>query len=159
MQKLSTYLLKLVLILIGALALFLAFFLPPREGRAQDLNLFEIYFDPLIITGFVLVGILIFGLLKAFTLLTLISKKKVFTPSAVKQLKNIKLASIFSVAIIFLGVVYIGISHDPSDDPAGFIALSLGISFCGIIIAAAASLFEELLKGAIDIKYENDLTI
>jgi len=55
--------------------------------------------------------------------------------------------------------IYIRISHNKEDDPAGFLAICIVTTFISIVIATAAAIFEKILQNAIDMKSENDLTI
>lgn len=60
---------------------------------------------------------------------------------------------------IVMAVLYILTSHNTDDDPAGFIAMGIVTTFISIVIATAAAVFEKLLQNAVDIKFENDLTV
>jgi hypothetical protein len=55
--------------------------------------------------------------------------------------------------------LYIKISHHEDDDPAGFLAMCMVITFVSIVVATAAAIFEKILQNALDMKSENDLTI
>jgi hypothetical protein len=55
--------------------------------------------------------------------------------------------------------VYIRIFHSKEDDPAGFIAICIVTTFASVVVATVAAIFEKILQNAIDIKFENDLTI
>lgn len=55
--------------------------------------------------------------------------------------------------------LYIKISHNKEDDPAGFLAMCIVTTFVCIVVATAAAIFEKILQNAIDMKSENDLTI
>ena len=54
---------------------------------------------------------------------------------------------------------YIVLTHHPDDDPAGFMALCLMGSFASLVIATAFAIFEKLLRKAVELKSENELTI
>ena len=55
--------------------------------------------------------------------------------------------------------LYIKLSHNKDDDPAGFLAICIVTTFASIVVATAAAIFEKILQNAIDMKSENDLTI
>jgi hypothetical protein len=55
--------------------------------------------------------------------------------------------------------LFIKLSHNKDDDPAGFLAICIVTTFVSIVVATAAAIFEKILQNAIDMKSENDLTI
>jgi hypothetical protein len=58
-----------------------------------------------------------------------------------------------------VAALFIKISHNEEDDPAGFLAMCIVTTFASIVVATAAAIFERILQNAIDMKSENDLTI
>jgi len=56
-----------------------------------------------------------------------------------------------------VSVVFV-IFGDKDDRPAG-VFMRILITFPSIVIATAAAIFERILKNAVDIKSENDLTV
>ena len=58
-----------------------------------------------------------------------------------------------------MAALYIRIFHAKDDDPAGFIAICIVATFISIVIATAAAVFEKLLRTAVEMKSENDLTV
>ena len=159
MKRVSIIFLQAVIVLIGIVVLAMMIRLPLTEGRAANLDLFSIYFDPLII--YVYVGSILFfiALYKAFKLLGYIGQNKVFSSNAVNTLKSIKYCALVLSILIVLAGVFIRIFHSKEDDPAGFIGMCIVTTFVCIVIATAAAIFEKLLQNAIDMKSENDLTI
>ena len=159
MKRVSILFLQAVIVLIGIVVLAMMIRLPLTEGRAANLDLFSIYFDPLII--YVYVGSILFfiALYKAFKLLGYIGQNKVFSSNAVNTLKSIKYCALVLSILIVLAGVFIRIFHSKEDDPAGFIGMCIVTTFVCIVIATAAAIFEKLLQNAIDMKSENDLTI
>jgi hypothetical protein len=55
--------------------------------------------------------------------------------------------------------LYILIFHDKEDDPAGFLAMCIIVTFISIAVATAVAVLERILQNAVDMKSENDLTI
>ena len=49
--------------------------------------------------------------------------------------------------------------HAADDDPAGFIALSIVLSFACLVAAAAAAVLERVVQSAADLQSEHDLTV
>jgi MFS superfamily sulfate permease-like transporter len=159
MKRISTVFLQAVIVLIGIVALVILIRLPLTEGRAAHLDLFSIYLDPLIVYGYTASIAFFVALYQAFKLLGYIGQNKVFSSNSVRTLKSIKFCAIALSIFIVIAGLYIMLSHNKDDDPAGFIAMCIVTTFVSIIIATAAAIFEKILQNAIDMKSENDLTI
>ena len=159
MKRISTVFLQAVILLIGIVALAILLWFPLTEGRAANLDLFSIYFDPFILYGYAASIAFFVALYNAFKLLGYIGQNKVFSSNAVKTLKSIKYCAIVLSILIVLAGLYIKLFHSKEDDPAGFLAMCIVTTFVSIVVATAAAIFEKLLQTAIDMKSENDLTI
>jgi len=159
MKRISILFLQAVIVLIGIVALIILIRFPLTEGRAQNLDLFSIYTDPLILYGYASSIAFFVALYKAFQLLGCIGQNKLFTPTSVKALRSIKWCAIILCILIAATGIYINIFHHKDDDPAGFTAMSMILIFIGIAIATAVAVLEKILQNAIDMKNENDLTI
>lgn len=159
MKRISIIFLQIVIVLIGVMVLAILIRLPLTEGRAANLDLFSIYFDPFILYGYATSIIFFAALYKVFKLLGYIGQNKVFSSGAVNTLKRIKYYAIVLSVLIVVAGLYIRISHNKEDDPAGFLAICIVTTFVSIVVAAAAAIFQRILQNAIDIKSENDLTI
>lgn len=159
MKRISIIFLQIVIVLIGIVVLAILIRLPLTEGRAANLDLFSIYFDPFILYGYATSIIFFSALYKVFKLLGYIGQNKVFSSGAVNTLKRIKYYAIVLSVLIVAAGLYIRISHNKEDDPAGFLAICIVTTFISIVVAAAAAIFQRILQNAIDIKSENDLTI
>ena len=159
MKRISIIFLQTVIVLIGIIALVIMIQLPLTEGRAKNLDLFNIYFDPFILYGYASSIAFFVALYKAFKLLGYIGQNKVFSSNSVEALKSIKYCAIVLSVLIVAAGLYIRISHNKEDDPAGFLAICIVTTFVSIVVATAAAIFEKILQNAIDMKSENDLTI
>lgn len=159
MKRTSIIFLQAVIVLIGIVALAILIRLPLTEGRAANLDLFSIYFDPFILYGYAASIAFFVALYKAFKLLGYIGQNKVFSSSSVKALKSIKYCAIVLSVLIVTAGLYIRIAHNKEDDPAGFLAICIVTTFVSVVVATAAAIFEKILQNAIDMKSENDLTI
>ena len=159
MKKTSIIFLQAVIVLIGIVALVILIRFPLTEGRATNLDLFSIYFDPFILYGYAASITFFVALYKAFKLLGYIGQNKVFSSNSVKALKSIKYCAIVLSVLIAMAGLFIKIFHDKEDDPAGFLAICILTTFIAIVVATAAAIFEKILQNAIDMKSENDLTI
>ena len=159
MKKGSTIFLKVVLVLMVAVALTGLIRFPLSEGRAVNLDLLSIYMDPFIAYIYLASIPFFVALYQSFKLLGYIGENKVFSLSSVKALRNIKYCAIILSAAIIMAAAYIRIFHNKDDDPAGFIAIAILATFISAVVATAAAVFEKLLQTAVDIKSENDLTV
>jgi hypothetical protein len=159
MKRSSIIFLQAVIVLIGIVALAILIRLPLTEGRAANLDLFRIYFDPFILYGYAASIPFFIALYQAFKLLGYIGQNKVFSSNSVRTLKSIKYCAIALSILIVTAGLYIRISHNKEDDPAGFLAICIVTTFVSIVVATAAAIFEKILQKAIDMKSENDLTI
>jgi MFS superfamily sulfate permease-like transporter len=159
MKRSSIIFLQTVIVLIGIVALAILIRFPLTEGRAANLDLFRIYFDPFILYGYAASIAFFIALYQAFKLLGYIGQNKVFSSNSVRTLKSIKYCAIALSILIVTAGLYIRISHNKEDDPAGFLAICIVTTFISIVVATAAAIFEKILQNAIDMKSENDLTI
>ena len=159
MKRSSTILLQVVVVLIGIGALVFMLWEPHIEGRNVHATLFEIYFkDPFLAYAYTTPISFFVALYQAFTLLGYIGRNTVFSLHSVRALRTIKYCALAIVGFIVPAEAYLFIAR-PGDDIAGSVAMGILISFISIVVAAAAAVFERLLQSAVDIKYENDLTV
>lgn len=159
MKKASVVFLQSVVMLIGFIALAMLIWFPLTEGRATHLDLLSIYFDPFILYGYAASVTFFVALYKAFKLLGYIRQNQVFSMSSVKALRSIKYCAIVLCVLIVTAGLFIKLSHDKDDDPAGFLAMCLMTTFVAVVVATAAAIFEKILQNATDMKSENELTI
>jgi len=159
MKRISIIFLQAVIVLTGIVALFVLIRFPLTEGRAQNLDLLSIYFDPFILYGYASSIVFFIALYKAFKLLGYIRQNKLFSQNSVRTLRNIKNCAIILSILIAMAGLYIKIFHNKEDDPAGFLAMSIVMTFIFIAVATALAVLEKILQNAVDMKAENDLTI
>jgi Mn2+/Fe2+ NRAMP family transporter len=159
MKRISILFLQGVIVLVGIVALFIMIRFPLTEGRAENLDLFSIYFDPLILYGYAAAIAFFVALYKASKLLGYIGQNKLFTSNSVRTLRSIKHCAIILSILIVMAGLYIRIFHDKEDDPAGALAMSIVLTFISIAVATAVAVLEKILQNAVDMKSENDLTI
>ncbi len=142
--------------LIGMAARTVLIWFPLTEGRATNLDLFSIYFDPFILYGYATSIAFFVALHQAFKLLGYIGQNKVFSSNSVKALKSIKYCAIALSILIVAAGLYIRMFHNKKDDPAGFLAICIVTTFVSIVVATAAAIFEKILQNAVDMKSELD---
>ena len=142
--------------LIGIVALAIMIRLPLTEGRAENLDLFSIYADPLIMYAYAASVPFFIALYKAFKFLGYIGQNKAFSLSSVRALRSIKYCAIALSVLIVMAGLYIRIYHNKDDDPAGFLAMCIVTTFVSLVVATAAAVFEKILQNGMDIKSENE---
>ena len=158
MKKASTLFLKFVICLIAVGAVIWLIWFPQLEGRAANLDLIDIYKDPLIIYTYIGSIPFFVALYQAFKLLGYIDGNKTFSQSSVNTVRNIKYCAIAFSGFIVLGILYIRLFVE-GDDSAGVTVLGIFTTFASIVIATAAAVFQRLLQNAVELKSENDLTV
>ena len=156
MKRILLLFLQVVIVLIGIATLYLMIRFPLTEGRAQNLDLFSIYFDPFILYGYASSIAFFVALYKAFKLLGYIAQNKLFSPTSVRTLRSIKYCAITLSILIAMGGLYIRIFHNKEDDPAGFLAMCIVTTFISIAVAAAVAMLEKIVQKTIAGKTENN---
>lgn len=154
MKQGSTLFLKGVIVLIGLVVLILCVYVLPRIIGSFDMG----GYDPILLGMYVPAMPFFFALYQAFQLLVYIDKNKAFSNASVKALKNIKYCAIAISALYTAGMPYIFIVAEKDDAP-GVVAIGLLIIFASIIFATFAAVLQKLVKEALEIKSENELTV
>ena len=113
---------------------------------------------PIVIGLYVSVIPFYIALSKAFRLLSYIDKNISFSELSVRALKHIKYCAITIDALYVAMMPFIFLLADKDDAP-GAIIIGMAPIFASTVIAVFAAVLQKLLKNAIDIKSENDLTI
>lgn len=160
MKKSSTIFLQVVIVLIGLGAIALLLWEPRIEGvNAHATTLYQIYFDDPFL-ALVYVGSIPFfvALYQAFKVLGYVRQNKTFSQETVNAFRAIKYCAIIIIGFVAVEEIFI-ILNRGSDDPSGGVFMGILITFGSIVIATAAAMFERILKNAVDIKSENDLTV
>ncbi|MGP7818133.1 DUF2975 domain-containing protein [Niallia sp. 01092] len=160
MKRGSTLFLKIAVILIGIPILALCIFLVPEIAKFAA----ELYPNIASIKYLVFIDLyaaaipFYFALYQAFKLLHYIDKNNAFSQISVKALKKIKYCAIIISSLFVVGMPLFYLVAERDDAP-GIILIGLVIIFASTVIAVFAAVLQMLLKEAIDIKSENDLTV
>ncbi len=154
MKKGSTVFLKIVVWIIGlgvlALCVYLSYFALTEDIVGG--------YRPILL-GLSLPAIPFFiALYKSHTLLEYIDKGTAFTEASVAALRKIKQCAVVIAALFVLGMPYI-FKVANRDDAPGVVLIGCIIIGASAVIAVFAALLQKLLKSAIDIKLENELTV
>ncbi|MCL1630764.1 DUF2975 domain-containing protein [Sporolactobacillus sp. CPB3-1] len=109
--------------------------------------------------GFCVTAVFYFAALhQALKLLNYIDENQAFSERSVTSLKKIKYCAIAIGALYTLFMPLFYLMAD-ADDAPGLIIVVLVIIFGCVVVAVFAAVLQKLLKNAIDIKSENDLTV
>jgi hypothetical protein len=98
------------------------------------------------------------ALVQAFKLLSYIDKNQAFSELSVKALKNIKICALTVSGLYLVILPFVFLVADLDDAP-GLVIIGMVPVFASLVIAVFAAVLQRLLKEAIDIKSENDLTV
>jgi hypothetical protein len=154
MKRGSTLFLRGVIILIGATVLTLCIFVLPRIIGSFDLG----GYDPILLGMYVPAAPFFFALHQTLKLLSFIDKNTAFSLQSVKALQNIKFSALAISGLYIIGMPYIFYVADKDDAP-GVVAIGFIIIFASIVISTFAAVLQRLLRDALDIKSENELTV
>ena len=146
MKRFLITVLQVLIVLIAIITLFFLIRFPMTEGRAQNLDLVNIYTDPFILYGYVVSLAFFVGLYQAFRFLGNIRENKLFTLGSLRRLRLMKnCAIVLSVSTVMAGL-YIMKSHHKEDDPAGFLGMCLITTFILTVFAVAMFFWEKKLR-------------
>ncbi len=154
MKKGSTLLLRGVVVLLGIAALAFCVIVLPLTIDSFDMG----GYDPILIGMYVPAIPFFIALYQSLLLLNYIDKNNAFSELSVQALKIIKYCGIAISALYAIGMPYVFIIAEKDDAP-GVVLIGLIIIFASGVIATFAGLLQKLLKNAINIKSENDLTV
>ena len=160
MKQGSTLFLKTAVILMGIPVLAMCIFLVPKIGTFAA----ELYPDIAYIKYLVFINLYAtaipyyFALYQTFKLLKYIDKNNAFSKLSVKALKNIKNSALTISVLYVLGMPLFYLVAERDYAP-GIIIIGMIMIFASLVIAVFAAVLQRLLKDAINIKSENDLTV
>lgn len=163
MKQGSTLFLKIAVIFIGLPVLALCIYFLPQianvaiEEAKNGAKLAYVVFGILFIM-YVSAIPFYFALFQAFKLLSYIDKNQAFSDLSVIALKKIKNCAIAISGLYVAAMPFVYIIAEWDDAP-GLILIGLVIVGASLVIAVFAAVLQKLLKEAIDIKSENDLTV
>jgi len=155
--KRETLFLKIAVFLMGLPVLSLCIFVVPRVAMkaAQHFPKITLF---AVITVYVTAIAYFVALYMTIKLLSYIDQNIAFSERSVKALINIKYCAIIISSLYVVGMPLIYYVAEVDDAP-GLIIIGMVIILASFIVAVFAAVLEKLLKNAIDIKSENDLTV
>lgn len=160
MKKGSTLFLKLAVIMIAIPILALCVYGLPTIVKNSMLHPWELNRYLYGIIGGMYVSVLPFfyALFQAMKLLGYIDKNNAFSFDSVLALNRIKWSglSISAIYIVLMPLFYI---IGELDDAPGVIVVGMVFTFAPAVVAVFAAVLQRLLKEAVEIKAENELTV
>ncbi|MBB3131073.1 hypothetical protein FHS19_005793 [Paenibacillus rhizosphaerae] len=160
MKRVSTLFLKVAVFLIGMPILALCIFVVPGIANfAAELYPDHAYLKYLVFVDMYASAVPFYiALYQSFRLLIYIDRNEAFSELSVRALKNIKYCAV-AISILYVAGLPLLYLIAEADDAPGVILIGLVIIFASMVIAFFAAVLQMLLKEAIDIKSENDLTV
>lgn len=159
MSKSSTMFLKFVVLVLALAVLAVCVLVLPAlwQGVEGD-QMFADWVRGIII-GMYVSGIpFYFALYQSFRLLNLIDKDQAFSDHAVHALRMIKFSAL-AISGVYIATMPFFFMIGEYDDAPGVIAIGIAVIFASFVVAVFAYVLQKLLRSAIDIKTENDLTV
>ena len=158
MKRGSTIFLKIAVFLIGVIVLSLCiFFLPWLANDTAEMFPEFAFLQYPVLLGLYLTTIPFFvALYQAIRLLKLIDNEDAFSESSVNSLNLIKHCAITISILYVIGSILL---MSQSALHPGIAIIGFIIIFASVVIAVFAGVLQKLLRNALDIKSENDLTV
>ena len=161
MNRSSIIFLQIVIVLFGVAVLAFMLWEPQVEGVNKNRTNFEIYFqDPLL--AIVYVGSIPFfvALYQAIRALGYVGREQGFSQEVVKALRIIRYCALAIIGFVGLAELFIVLSGNLDDENPG-VPIFMGLLVCipSIVVATVAAMFARILKNAVELKSENDLTV
>lgn len=160
-QKFKTIFLKLTVLGIGLIVLAFCIFAVPSITSGIVVEFPDIANMQYFILSLLWATAIPFfiALYQAYLLLNYIDQNKAFSEASTKALQKIKYCAIV-FGFLYAGCMPVVFQIAQIDDAPGLI-LIFGAIFIGIpiVVAVFVAVLEKLLKSAIDIKSENELTV
>lgn len=153
MKKVSTLFLKIVIIFFELVAVSICTYLIV-DAIIRDLS----FFHPVIILLNVSAIPFVIALYQAMKLLSYIDKNTAFSELSVKALQNIKYCAIAISSFFTLSLPFMFQLAQLEDAP-GLVLMALIVVGASVVIAVFASILQKLVKSAIELKTENELTV
>lgn len=158
MKQGTTIFLKIAVFLIGITVLVLCIFWLPwlANDTAEMFSEFAYLQYPVLIGLYVTAIPFFLALYQALKLLNYIENNNAFSELSVKVLKYIKYCAITISILYVIGTIFF-MSQNALHP--GIAIIGFTIIFTSIVIAVFTEVLQKLLKNALDIKSENDLTV
>ncbi|MDP3954478.1 MAG: DUF2975 domain-containing protein [bacterium] len=160
MKQASTLFLKVTLFIMGGAALAFCIFAVPAISKGVGIEWPKLAYlkYPILIGSYLTAMPFFFALYQAFKLLSYIDKNTAFSLNSVRALRYIKYCGI-TMCILYVASMPIIFQIADADDAPGLVLFGMILAAAPAVVAVFAAVLQKLLKSAIDIKSENDLTV
>ncbi|WP_424237585.1 DUF2975 domain-containing protein [Bhargavaea ginsengi] len=163
MKKGSTLLLKLAVIVMGIPVLLIAVLILPKIVLEAMGFIGEGMQLPWIVLGLMAIMYIsaipfYMALYQALKLLGYIDRNEAFSELSVESLKKIRNCAV-TISALYVAALPLIFTIAEWDDAPGLALIGLVIVGASLVIAVFAAVLQRLLKQAIDIKRENELTV
>ena len=159
-MKRETVFLRLAVFVLAAPIVAACLFLLPYLWReaVESGSWIEDSIRPIVIGMYVSAIPFFIALFQTFRLLRLIDRDEGFSYRAVQALRAIKFCAL-AITVVYIATLPFFFWFADRDDAPGFLLIGLVLVFAAFVVAVFAELLQKLLKRAIDMKQENDLTV
>jgi len=154
MNRGSTLFLRATILVLGLAVLAVCTFALPAGIVSDNTG----YYKPILLGLYVPAIPFFYALYQSLLLLRYIDTNKAFSMVSVVALQRIKYCAVTISGLFVAGMPYI-YNAAQRDDAPGVVALGLVIIGASTVIAVFAAVLQQLLRSAIDLKAENDLTV
>lgn len=158
MERGKTLFLKTTIVLIGLLVLAACLLGLPLFAKEALEYYSASWVYAIVIDLYATAVPFFYALYQALRLLGYIDKNNAFSELSVNALKRIKVCAAVISILFVVGLPFFFMLAEQDDAP-GVILINLVFIFASAVIAVFAAVLQKLLKNAIDIKSENDLTV
>ena len=150
----STTLLRVAVVILGLVVLALCISVLPAGITHNNVG----GYLPVLLGMYATATPFFFALYQAWKLLGYIDKSHAFSKQSIKALTRIKYCAVAISTAYAAAMPYIYFVAKQDDAP-GVVLIGLIIVFASMVIAVFAALLQRLLRSALEIKAENDLTV
>lgn len=159
-KKGSTWFLRGTVLLLGLMVVALCIFALPEmwQGGSAEFPTASMAVVCIVIVLYATVIPFFIALWETLKLLSYIDKNIAFSDLSVNALKNIKYCAIAIAVFYFINVPLL-FPIAQADDAPGLIIVGFVIACAPLVVAVFAAVLERLLKDAINIQAENELTV
>lgn len=160
MKRGTTLFLKLAVILIGLPIVALCVIGLPIVIKNSIAHPWELnkFLYPIFAGMYITAVPFFYALYQAMILLNYVDKGKAFSQESVTSLNRIKWSAL-TISLIYIILMPLFFIIGDLDDAPGVIVIGMVFTFAPAIVAVLAAVLQRLLKEAIEIKSENDLTV
>ena len=154
MERGSTIFLRATILLLGLIVLGLCIVAVPAGIRLDASGDYR----PLLLGLYITAVPFFVALYQTLQLLDHIDRNHAFSDFSVSALRNIKYCAVIIGALFAASLPYVYLVAHKNNAPS-VLAIGSVVTFASFVVAVFAAVLQKLLKNAIDIKAENDLTV